>query len=154
MFRFGRIHHKPSARQAEPRLLVVDDDVELLQIVRISAAMTAREMQVDVAPTAADALEFLRDERYSVVLLDQCLDGANRGADLVPTAQRRQPDAVIAMMSSLGVDALVSLTTPFGTLPVIPKPFSAFEIRNFLHEALGRPGLRRGNVAPLDSHAA
>ena len=99
MKRIGRV--RGALERSGPwRLLVVDDDEELVRIVRRAASVFATDLAVDVALTAEEARALLARERYDVVLLDQVLDGTNRGVDLLGAMPRRQPGAVVAMMSS------------------------------------------------------
>jgi len=148
MKRIGRV--RGALERSGPwRLLVVDDDEELVRIVRRAASVFATDLAVDVALTAEEARALLARERYDVVLLDQVLDGTNRGVDLLGAMPRRQPGAVVAMMSSMGRPGLVELTRRHGTMPLLPKPITATALRHVLHEALDPTGRYPGHVAPL-----
>jgi len=131
------------------RLLVVDDDRELLPIVRRAARLVLHDLQVDCAPTAEEARSLLSGRAYDVVLLDYYLDGDERGVDLVRLARRSQRDAVIAMMSSTGVRGLLDRTRHDRRLKLLPKPFTAAVVHHFLHDALGLPGLPPAHVPRL-----
>ncbi|MCR9093059.1 MAG: response regulator [bacterium] len=131
------------------RLLVVDDDDELTEIIIRAVRLAAPDLQTDRAHSAQEGRELVRRHRYDVVLIDQYLDGGELGVDLVKPAKRAQPQATVAMMSSIGVDGLLEITRRHGSIPLIAKPFSAAVLHNFMHEALDLPGLRVAHVAPL-----
>lgn len=131
------------------RLLVVDDDEDLTRLVRRAASIASNELEVDLATTAAEARRLLKSRRYAVVLVDYYLDEGERGVDLLRPARKSQPDAVIAMMSSIGREALGELTARSGPVELLAKPISAPLLHHFLHESLELPGMPPAHVAPI-----
>jgi CheY-like chemotaxis protein len=63
------------------RILLVDDDRDILDIIRLDLE-DDRENAVDTANTAADALEKVGKTRYDVIITDWRMPGMN-GTDLI-----------------------------------------------------------------------
>lgn len=134
---------------AAPRILVVEDDVELSRLVRRAASMAASDIGVDVVHTSAEAKTALRRSSYDFVLLDNFLDADNRGIDLVEVVRKTQPRARVALMSAMDAAELAKLTEKDRSVQILPKPFSAGALRLLLHEALGLRGICPANTARL-----
>ena len=83
-----------------PRIVVVDDDRTIRDVVSLTLRSSGR---IDVVGLAADGTEAMRivdTEQPDVVLLDLML-GAERGTDLIPQLLRSAPRTMIAMMTSV-----------------------------------------------------
>ena len=88
------------AATEQPRLVVVDDDRTIRDVVSLTLRSTG---QIEVIGLAADGTEALRvvgEEQPDVVLLDLML-GAERGTDLIVPLLRSAPRTMIAMMTSV-----------------------------------------------------
>ncbi len=119
------------------RMLIVEDDQDLADIVGRVASIVDEELIVDVAPTAVEAKERLASEQYHFVLLDNYLEHGAQGVDLIDLVRETQPDAGLAMMSSMDLSRLIQLTSHERTMQILPKPFSAQLLKAFLHDVLG-----------------
>ena len=88
------------AATEQPRLVVVDDDRTIRDVVSLTLRSTG---QIDVVGLAADGTEAMRvvgEEQPDVVLLDLML-GTERGTDLIVPLLRSAPRTMIAMMTSV-----------------------------------------------------
>ena len=116
-----------TASAAAPRVLVVDDEPDIVALVAYHLAKAG--YRVSTAATGADALEICRQERPALIVLDLMLPGlsgfdvleqlraddATSGvAVLMLTARREEPDRIRGL--SLGADDYLT------------KPFSAQEL--------------------------
>jgi len=84
-----------AADQRHPRVLHVEDDSDLHQVIR---AMIGRRFDFEIATTLAEAWARVALERFDVVILDLTLpDGS--GWDLLPEIRARQPEARVVILS-------------------------------------------------------
>lgn len=119
------------------RLLVIDDDVELAQIVVRVVAQLDEHWGVDLASTVAEARRRLAEEHYEFVLVDYFLDRGELGTDLLDLIRKTQQSAGLAMMSSLDLPDFIELTAREGDLQILPKPFSQQQLAAFMLDVLG-----------------
>ena len=120
------------------RILVVEDDEDLSPaVVRIARSISS-DIEVDWTCSTDGARRFLRSRHYELVLADYFLEGVERGSSLIIESWQRHPATTFTMMSALPLAAFVKIAErdlPLGT-QILPKPFSAIELRAFLHEIL------------------
>jgi PAS domain S-box-containing protein len=84
-----------AADQQHPRVLHVEDDSDLHQVIR---AMIGRRFDFETATTLVEARARVALERFDVVILDLTLpDGS--GWDLLPEIRARQPEARVVILS-------------------------------------------------------
>lgn len=89
------------AGASNPRVLHVEDDDDLHQVVR---SMVGERFQFERATTLREALDRVSRERFDVVILDIGLpDGS--GWDLLPDIRARQPDTRIVILSGADTTA-------------------------------------------------
>lgn len=128
----------PSRADRTRRILVVEDDTDLSTIVvRIAGALDS-DIEVDWARSAEQAADLLRSTPYDLVLADHFLAGPVLGAKLVSECSRLYPDTTLAMMSALPLREFVQLAERElpSNVQLLPKPFSAVDLRAFLHAVL------------------
>ena len=89
------------AGASNPRVLHVEDDDDLHQVVR---SMVGERFQFERATTLREALDRVSRERFDVVVLDIGLpDGS--GWDALPDIRARQPDTRIVILSGADTTA-------------------------------------------------
>lgn len=64
-----------------PRILLVDDDRDILEVIRLDLE-DDRNNTVETSPTAADAIEKVKNTRFDVIISDWRMPGMN-GTDLI-----------------------------------------------------------------------
>ena len=107
----------------QPRVLVVDDDTELLT--GLSQLLGAEGYHVATAATAEDALDRFREETYHLVLTDLQLPGKN-GIALIKAIGEASPTTRTVLITGHGsirsaVLALKRGATEYMTKPIKPK---------------------------------
>lgn len=128
------------------KILVVDDEMEIVRLVR--AYLERAGFSVVTASEGRQALAVFRLERPNLVILDLNLPGMD-GLD-VCRVLRRDSDVPIIMLTARieETDRLIGLE--LGADDYIVKPFSPREVvaraRAVLRRAEGTPGLRRPEV--------
>jgi CheY-like chemotaxis protein len=118
------------SRPAANRLLVVDDDPDVLEIVMHQ--MEAAGYSVSVAESGAAALALLdADVGVDLIVSDVSMPGMD-GVQLIQQAQRRLPQLPAIFLTGLADNGAESalghvISGPFA---VMHKPFSAEELAN------------------------
>ncbi len=120
-------HHPRSVAANRPRLLVVEDEVLVSDILR---EYLGDRFQVTCCADAASALRELGRQSFDIVLLDRILPG---GSGLV-VAERADRDGVPMVWMSGDPHSIVALGT--GPNPLIAKPFRLDTLLGVLTEAL------------------
>lgn len=82
--------------QATKRILWVDDEVESFEPHMVF--LRKRGYVVDTSTNGDDALAFVRDQRYDLVLLDEQMPG-KRGLDVLAELRREAPHARVVMVT-------------------------------------------------------
>ena len=105
------------------RILIVDDDVLLCDLVRM--ALERAGFAVEAAHSAAQALEMLRDQPVDLVLLDVMMADIN-GFDML---RRMKSDPALASIPvvflSARIEAIAQQTgLEAGAVDYLPKPIS------------------------------
>ena len=85
----------PRAGTSQPRVLHVEDDAEMHELVR---SMTGDRFDFERATTLREARARVSLERFDVVILDLTLPNES-GWDLLPDIRARQPDARVVVLS-------------------------------------------------------
>lgn len=112
------------------RVLFVDDDPNILRA--ITRVASGWPLVVDCAPSAKAAEAMAQRAAYDVVVVDYVLDDGN-GAELSATIRQTQPNATFALASGmLDEDALRQVAVSHGIDDVLPKPFNARLLQDFL----------------------
>lgn len=118
-----------------PRVLVVEDDLDLRTILERVVRSIDPDLVIDWATNVVDARNLLGARDYRLILADYRLDANGSGLSLRPYCRWRQPSAPFAMMSALTVeDYLRSVGRQ--PCPFLRKPFSVEECRTFLSSLL------------------
>ncbi len=124
------------------RILIVDDDAEILQMCADSLA--TESYHVVTTSTAEEALELARKERFSLVLSDIRMPGMD-GLQLSRKLREINPDQVIVMFSGFGdVDAAVEAMKQ-GAFDYLSKPLILDELKITVKTALQQNSLTSEN---------
>lgn len=115
-----------------PRVLVVEDDVDMRTLLERTIRSIEPELAVDWVSNVPDAISQLneRAERYKLVLSDYLLDERGTGFDLYNWCSFHSPELRFAMMSAYPVGQETNCD-------FLPKPFSGYGLREFMSDALG-----------------
>ena len=99
------------------KVLVVDDEPDILAVVKEEIAESCPDTEVDTAGDYASAAELLNSKEYDLVILD--IMGV-RGFDLLPIAVGRKFKVVMLTAHVLNPEAL-SKTHDLGAMAYLPK---------------------------------
>jgi two-component system chemotaxis response regulator CheY len=122
---------------SKPRVLVVDDDNLMRQILK--AILNEEGYQVvGEARDGAMALQLVDRHRPELVCLDINMPGLS-GLDVLKQIQSTLPETKVVMITGDASMATVRDAVGFGALGYIIKPFNASKVANSLKAALKGP---------------
>ena len=104
---------------AQPRLLIVDDEVEVRGVLRDLLGDT---YQCTEAASAEEALAQLRDLNYELVISDITMSGMS-GLEMIPHVKVVSPDTVIVMISGMQTIESAINALRLGAFDYLMKPF-------------------------------
>jgi FixJ family two-component response regulator len=118
-----------------PRVLVVDDEQGLLEVV--SDVVGGMDCHVTVATSVAQAKRKLIGETFELLVTDVMLPDGD-GTSLLSTLRRHQPTATaIVITGNPSVDGAISALRS-GAVDFVPKPFNAQVLIERVRRALDR----------------
>jgi DNA-binding NtrC family response regulator len=127
---------------AEEKVLVVDDEVEMLTLLRNYLSREAYD--VKTAPSAETALQLLEAQDFDVVLTDLRMRGMD-GLELVREIHATRPETQVVLMTAFGsIDTAVEAIKA-GAYHFIAKPVKLPEVSALVRRALAERDLRREN---------
>jgi len=107
------------ATAQQPRLLIVDDEVEVRSVLRDLLGDT---YQCAEAASAEEALVELRDRNYQLVISDITMSGMT-GLEMIPRVKVISPDTVIVMISGMQTIESAINALRLGAFDYLMKPF-------------------------------
>jgi len=108
-----------SETTAHPRLLIVDDEVEVRGVLR---DLLGDAYQCAEAASAEEALVQLRDQDYELVISDITMSGMT-GLEMIPHVKVISPDTVIVMISGMQTIESAINALRLGAFDYLMKPF-------------------------------
>ncbi|MDE6712974.1 MAG: response regulator transcription factor, partial [Lachnospiraceae bacterium] len=128
------------------RILVVDDEKLIVKGIRYS--LEQDEMQVDVAYDGEEALEKIRANQYSLILLDLMLPKLS-GTEVCQQV-REFSDVPIVMLTAKGDDMDKIMGLENGADDYITKPFNILEVKARIKGIIRRyESAARKNAKPV-----
>jgi DNA-binding response OmpR family regulator len=105
------------------RALIVEDDPAIRRLVE--KLLTRSKVEIDAANDGRTAIEKLRHNRYSVIVLDLMVPEVN-GFEVIEFVKRAKIKTPVAVVSAVSQQALTNLDLDIVKL-VISKPFDVDE---------------------------
>jgi DNA-binding NtrC family response regulator len=126
-----------------PRVLIVDNDPEML-------AMLRRHLEVEGLAVAAaaggrEALASIAGARYDVILTDLIMDDAS-GLEVLAAAQARAPATRVLLMTAFGSLETAIEAMRQGAYDYLTKPFKLAEVTHAVRRAVDDQRLREENA--------
>ncbi len=115
------------------RILVVDDDEGVRRA--LARFLAGRGYQVETAADGREALEKLKGDGISLMLLDIRMPGMS-GIDVVPDALEINPDLAIIMLSALADATSAAICMQRGAMDYLTKPIELTDLGNAVERAL------------------
>jgi DNA-binding response OmpR family regulator len=134
----------PANDSAAPRILIIDDDVELCEL--ITEFLQPEGFRVDAVHGGTLGLEKALAENYSLLILDVMLPGT-RGFEVLQKIRAKSRVPVI-MLTARGDEVDRILGLEIGADDYLPKPFNPRELAARIQAVLRRTS---AGVAPEDA---
>ena len=103
------------------RFLIVDDDPTIAMLLSSILKSELGMINVDRALNAEEALNFISNSAYDVLITDQMMPGEN-GTSLIRHARAIDPSLVIILMSAIVNNELLKDAFQLGDVSVLSKP--------------------------------
>ncbi len=116
------------------RVLVIDDDREVIEIVR--EVMAGEPVSVEWAATAAEGIERARNDKPALVLLDIVLDGNEDGWEVLKTLKRDPVTRAIPVVVHSVIDT-PQRARELGAEVALVKPLSAGGLKELIRRFVG-----------------
>ncbi len=118
---------------AAPRVLVVDDDLRMLDL--IEEMLRASDYAVVSASKPAEGLALALQQRFDCAVVDVEMPGGG-GAALARALNSGVPDLPVIMMSGLRYDEILERIGGVAMTSVLCKPFRLRDLRQAITDAL------------------
>ncbi len=123
-----------SASGARPRVLVVDDEASIRDL--LSKTLALAEYDVDLAPDGRTALERLRIIPYDLLITDLKMPGVD-GLTVIREARRLKADLPVIIITGYSNEASAIEAVNLGVSGYLTKPFRVPRVLAAASKALG-----------------
>ncbi len=117
---------------ASPRILIVDDEVEITEIL---ADLLSEDYECVRAGSAEQALSQLADNQFQLVISDITMPGMT-GLEMIPHVKKGSPDTVVVMISGMQTVESAIGALRLGAFDYLMKPFDLRQVEAVVKRAL------------------
>jgi len=128
------VSDKPQARDGRSRVLVVDDESSIRELLAKTLALA--EYDVDTAPDGRAALERLRLGNYDLLIADLKMPGMD-GLTLIREAKRLKADLPVIIITGFSTESSAIEAVNLGVAGYLTKPFRVPQVLAAAARALG-----------------
>lgn len=118
--------------EAAPRILIVDDEVEITEIL---ADLLGKDNDCYRAGSAEQALESLRQSDFELVISDITMPGMS-GLEMIPHVKALSPNTVVVMISGMQTVESAIGALRLGAFDYLMKPFDLRQVEAVVKRAL------------------
>ena len=115
-----------------PRILIVDDEVEITEIL---ADLLSEDYECLRAASAEEALARLTESEFELVISDITMPGMS-GLDMIPHVKELSPDTVVVMISGMQTVESAIGALRLGAFDYLMKPFDLRQVEAVVKRAL------------------
>jgi putative nucleotidyltransferase with HDIG domain len=115
-----------------PRILIVDDEIEITEIL---ADLLSEDYDCLKAGSAEDALARLREGEFQLVISDITMPGMS-GLEMIPHVKELSPDTVVVMISGMQTVESAIGALRLGAFDYLMKPFDLRQVEAVVKRAL------------------
>ena len=132
--RVGAMRSAPVPVAGRPRVLVVDDEAAIRDL--LSKTLALAEYDVDLAPDGRTALERLRIIPYDLLITDLKMPGID-GLAVIREARRLKADIPVIIITGFSTEASAIEAVNLGVSGYLTKPFRVPRVLAAAAKALG-----------------
>ena len=125
---------RPMSGAARPRVLVVDDEASIRDLLAKTLALA--EYEVDVAPDGRSALERMRMYPYDLLIADLKMPGMD-GLTVIREAKRYKADLPVIIITGFSTESSAIEAVNLGVAGYLTKPFRVPQVLAAAAKALG-----------------
>ena len=125
---------KPQPREGRSRVLVVDDESSIRDL--LSKTLALAEYEVDTSPDGRSALERLRLGNYDLLIADLKMPGMD-GLTLIREAKRLKEDLPVIIITGFSTESSAIEAVNLGVAGYLTKPFRVPQVLAAAARALG-----------------
>jgi excisionase family DNA binding protein len=125
---------RPASGAARPRVLVVDDEASIRDLLAKTLALA--EYDVDVAPDGRSALDRMRMYPYDLLIADLKMPGMD-GLTVIREAKRYKSDLPIIIITGFSTESSAIEAVNLGVAGYLTKPFRVPQVLAAAAKALG-----------------
>jgi cyclic di-GMP phosphodiesterase len=115
-----------------PRILIVDDEVEITEIL---ADLLSEDYECLRAASAEEALACLNEREFQLVISDITMPGMS-GLDMIPHVKELSPETVVVMISGMQTVESAIGALRLGAFDYLMKPFDLRQVEAVVKRAL------------------
>jgi excisionase family DNA binding protein len=127
---------RPAAVAERPRILVVDDEESIRDLLEKTPAMS--DYDVDTAPDGRAALEQMRLNSYDLLITDLKMPGID-GLTVVREARRYNSELPVIIITGFSTESTAIEALNLGVSGYLTKPFRVPQVLTKAAKALGQP---------------
>jgi excisionase family DNA binding protein len=125
---------RPNSGATRPRVLVVDDEASIRDLLAKTLALA--EYEVDVAPDGRSALERMRMYPYDLLIADLKMPGMD-GLTVIREAKRYKADLPVIIITGFSTESSAIEAVNLGVAGYLTKPFRVPQVLAAAAKALG-----------------
>ena len=125
---------RPAAGTTRPRVLVVDDEASIRDLLAKTLALA--EYDVDVSPDGRSALERMRLYPYDLLIADLKMPGMD-GLSVIREAKRYKADLPVIIITGFSTESSAIEAVNLGVAGYLTKPFRVPQVLAAAAKALG-----------------
>ena len=125
---------RPAANAGRPRILVVDDEASIRDL--LSKTLALAEYDVDVSPDGRSALERMRLYPYDLLIADLKMPGMD-GLTVIREAKRYKSDLPVIIITGFSTESSAIEAVNLGVAGYLTKPFRVPQVLAAAAKALG-----------------
>ena len=127
--------------QSAAKILIIDDEPNVLSVLH---TLLSDQYQCKTASSAIEALEYLKEEKYDLVLSDIMMPGMS-GLELLEHITRLSRDTVVVLISgNLNIQNAIQAMRR-GAFDYVTKPFNLADVETAVDRALRHQSLLKAN---------
>ncbi len=125
---------RPSSASARPRILVVDDEASIRDLLSKTLAMS--DYDVDVAADGRTAVDRMRLNNYDLLVTDVRMPGMD-GLTVIREARRYKANLPVIVITGFSTEATAIDALNLGVAGYLTKPFQRRQVLSKVARALG-----------------